>query len=147
MGERSRPKPGEGVPQDVRSREGKTLGALWKAHAQLTKRTQEQFAEEMGFSQGNFSHYVGGRRPIPLDIGMALAKEMGCTIADFSPRLAAELARKESERLAPWPFQSVAPERISSLSPGLRLQVEGALLEELDRIESRAKAPRKRVAK
>lgn len=144
-----RPKPGEGVPLETKRKEGKALAALWKEHRKRTGRTQEEFAEEQGFGQGNFSHYVGGRRPIPLDVGVALAKEMKCALDDFSPRLAAELAAMENQRLAPWPFNNVHPDRVADLSPGKRLQLEGILLEELDRIEggtagaasSNAKAP------
>jgi hypothetical protein len=135
MAERNRPKPGEGIPDDVKIAEGKALAALWKQHARATKRTQEQFAEEMGFGQGNFSHYVGGRRPIPLDIGMALAKEMKCNLADFSPRLARELVERQNRRLEPWPFDNVHPSRVGKLTPGKRLQLEGILLDALDDLE------------
>lgn len=130
-----RPKPGEGVPLEVKRKEGRALGALWKAHAKLTGRTQEKFSEEQGYSQGNFSHYVGGRRPIPLDVGVALAEEMRCDLEDFSPRLADELAALEDQRLAPWPFNSLHPDRVAKLSPGKKMQLEGILLEELGRIE------------
>jgi transcriptional regulator with XRE-family HTH domain len=130
-----RPKPGDGVPKEVMKAEGMALAALWKARKH---RTQEEFAQELGFGQGNFSHYVGGRRPIPLDVGLAVAKELSCALGDFSPRLAEEFAKGDNKRLAEWPFAELPPERISKLSPGQMRQIEGVLMEELERIEARA---------
>ncbi len=139
MPTRSRPKPGAGVPKEVMAEEGKTLRQLWKARA---KRTQEKFAAEMGFSQGNFSHYIGGRRPIPLDIGKSIARELGIALSDFSPRLASEDMEQPTTAVV-WPFASLSVERFLALSPGQRLQVEGRLLEALEQLELASKTPRK----
>jgi hypothetical protein len=126
-----RPKPGEGVPKEIMVAEGKALGLLWRTRA---LRTQEQFAEDQGYTQGNFSHFIGGRRPITLELAIAATKELGCKISDFSERLAKEQAKIEAQKLAPWPFSKITPGMIGGLSEGKIMQIEGAMLDTLQRL-------------
>lgn len=133
MATNKRPKPGDGIPDEVKIAEGKALAALWKARSW---RSQEKFAEEMKFSQGNFSHYVGGRRPIPMDVALAVTKELKCRLEDFSDRLAKEHAKARATRLVKWPFVDILPQQLARLTPGQLKRAEGALMEELERIAS-----------
>jgi hypothetical protein len=119
----------DGVPAEVKKREGKALASLWKARR---KRSQAAFANDYGFTQGNFSHYIGGRQPIPLHIGLAIAEELGAKLADFSPRLARELEAEKAREARLWPFTSLRPDALSGLTRGQLLAVESAMLRQLE---------------
>ncbi len=129
---KSRPKPGEGIPQTVKDEEGRLLGNLWK---RLAKRSQGEFAAKvLNSAQGNFSHYIGGRRPIPLDVAEAVATELGCQIREFSPRLAAEKEAIEAAKRQMWPFRTLEPDAFSGISLGKLLSIEGLILQELEKL-------------
>lgn len=128
-------KPAEegGVPKHIKEQEGRALKALWKAHA---KRSQAAFASEHGFTQGNFSHYVGGRQPIPLEIGVALAKELGVDLAAISPRLAAELEAERQREARIWPFPAIDRRLLRDLSQAQMLILQGVILQEIERLRA-----------
>lgn len=126
----------DGVPADVKKKEGQALAALWKSRS---KRSQFKFAEEHGFSQGNFSHYVGGRQPIPLRIGIALAEELGVKLAEISPRLDQELEAEKAREARIWPFKNLRPSSLSGLTPGQLMAVESSMLQKLEEFTEPAK--------
>lgn len=65
-------------------------------------KTQAVFGEhyELG-NQANVGHYLNGRSPLNLKAASAFAQELACDIAEFSPRLAAELTRLRGSASAP----------------------------------------------
>jgi hypothetical protein len=129
MGNVMREESDDSVPLETKQREGQALAALWKSRR---KRSQAAFASEHGFTQGNFSHYIGGRQPIPLHIGIAIAEELGITLADFSPRLAAEMEAERAREARIWPFKSLRPENFRGLTRGQLMAVESAMLRTLE---------------
>lgn len=71
--------------------EAERLKAIWNSRPH---RTQAEFGEVYGLgNQSNVGHYLNGRSPLNFTAAAAFAKELGCQIADFSPRLATRLAR------------------------------------------------------
>ena len=66
-------------------------GAKVKAMMRVRGLRQEETARRCGIgSQSNLSHYLSGRRALTLAYASKLAGVLGCSIADFSPRLARE---------------------------------------------------------
>jgi hypothetical protein len=129
----------DGVLVEIKRKEGEALAALWKSRR---KRSQAAFAEAHGFTQGNFSHYIGGRQPIPLDIGIALAEELGVKLADFSPRLAAELEAEKAREARIWPFKTLRPDSLAGLTRGQLLAVESAMLRQIEEFDQKGKVAR-----
>lgn len=71
--------------------EAARLKAIWNSRPH---RTQAEFGDAYGLgNQSNVGHYLNGRSRLNFTAAAAFAKELGCQIADFSPRLAAQLAR------------------------------------------------------
>lgn len=71
--------------------EARKLKALWDDGRQ--RRTQAVFGEAYGVgNQSNVGHYLNARNPLNLASAKAFATELKCSIEDFSPRLAKELA-------------------------------------------------------
>lgn len=71
--------------------ESKALKRLWDARAH--KCSQESFGSryDMG-CQSNVGHYLNGRSALNIKAALAFAKEIGCQVSDFSPRISAEMA-------------------------------------------------------
>lgn len=133
----------DGVPAETKKQEGKALARLWRLNR---KRSQAEFADALGFSQGNFSHYVGGRQPIPLEIGIAIAEELDVKLADFSPRLAAELEAEKAREARIWPFRHLRPDTLHGLTRGQLMAVESAMLRQIEEFQP-APAPAVRSQK
>ena len=72
---------------------------------------------------------------------MAIAEELGVKLADFSPRLAAELEAEREREARLWPFTQLHPENLSGLTKGELLAVESAMLRQLEEIGRSAKSP------
>lgn len=71
--------------------ESRALRSLWSLGKRIS---QEAFGEKYGLgSQGNVSHYLNGKSALNLKSAAAFANEIGCSVQDFSPRLAKEMAR------------------------------------------------------
>jgi hypothetical protein len=71
--------------------EAARLKSVWNSRPH---RTQAEFGDAYGLgNQSNVGHYLNGRSRLNFTAAAAFAKELGCQIADFSPRLAAQLAR------------------------------------------------------
>ena len=72
--------------------EAARLKALWddgRPH-----RTQAVFGEYYGLgNQANVGHYLNGRSALNAKAAAAFAAELGCAVADFSPRVAEEISR------------------------------------------------------
>ena len=72
----------------------------------------------------NWRHHRG----IPPSKHAAVAALLGWTVD--------ELLGKEIDADADWPFANIPVHRLQSLTPGQRLQAEGALMEKLDELEA-----------
>jgi hypothetical protein len=78
------------MPPELKA-EAERLKAIWNSRPH---RTQAEFGDAYGLgNQSNVGHYLNGRSRLNFTAATAFAKELGCQIADFSPRLAAQLAR------------------------------------------------------
>lgn len=70
------------------------LKAIYTAKKRELGLTQESLASACGWeSQGTVSQYFNGKIPLNVEAAVKFAKELYCSVADFSPRLAAELAQ------------------------------------------------------
>lgn len=68
------------------------LKALWESWKARTRQTQEFAADYLGFrTQGAVSQYLNGKIALNLPISIKWAQLLGCQVADFSQRLAAQL--------------------------------------------------------
>lgn len=75
---------------EVHIDEAARLKSLWDDGR--PRMTQAEFGEHYKLgNQANVGHYLSGRSPLNLRAAMAFANELKCDIADFSPRLAAEV--------------------------------------------------------
>lgn len=71
-------------------REAAALKMLWDSHPH---RTQAVFGEAYSLgNQSNVGHYLSGRIALNPKAAAAFARELGVDVADFSPRVARELA-------------------------------------------------------
>lgn len=71
--------------------EAAALMCLWRTRG--SRCTQEDFGSKYGLgSQANVGHYLNARSPLNIKAASAFAKEIGCQVSDFSPRIAAEMA-------------------------------------------------------
>lgn len=62
--------------------------------------SQEAAGEMLGFNQSALSQYLNGRIPLNVDAATRFASVLGCPVADFSPRLQAQLSEYVSALLA-----------------------------------------------
>lgn len=77
---------------DENREESARLKALWDASN--NRRNQTAFGEHYGLgSQGNVGHYLNGRSALNAKAAAAFAEELQCAVAEFSPRIATEIAR------------------------------------------------------
>ncbi len=53
--------------------------------------SQEYATEALGFNQSSLSQYINGRIPLNIKAAVKFASGLGCTIAHFSPTIAAEI--------------------------------------------------------
>lgn len=92
--------------------EAARLKALWddgRPH-----RTQAVFGEHYGLgNQANVGHYLNARNALNAKAAVAFAAELGCKVSDFSPRVAEELSRLQSDAQAappaPVPHEPPSP--------------------------------------
>jgi transcriptional regulator with XRE-family HTH domain len=113
------PKPGDGVPDEVKKREGQLLHALWK---RKKKRSQAAFLATLELSAGYFPQFFTGERPITLRLAEAIAEELDVDIREFSPRLARELDKLMEG--SPWPFRGFTRAEYATLTSDQRHAVE-----------------------
>jgi phage repressor protein C with HTH and peptisase S24 domain len=76
----------------------KHLFATWqkgRREAQLPS-SQEAVSDLLGFNQSAVSQYLSGRIPLNVDAATKFASLLNCSIADFSPGLAAQAGRYSS---------------------------------------------------
>lgn len=80
---------------DLHLKEAAKLKALWDARQHPT---QAVFGERFDLgNQANVGHYLNGRSALNLKAARAFAEVLECDIADFSPRVAQELAALAGE--------------------------------------------------
>lgn len=90
--------------------------------------SQSVFGEANGIGgQSAVTSFLNGKTPISLKAARGFAKGLGCSIADFSPRLAALDTS--------WPFELVDRERYEALPPALRFKAQVRMMDEIERIE------------
>ncbi len=87
--------------------------------------------------QAMIYQHITGRRPLNLEAAMAYAEGFGCSLADISPRLAAEAqkaAALASESVpaaptpaAPWPFRTIPEDQLRALPESQLNALEGAI--------------------
>lgn len=124
-----KPRPGQGIPDPVKKAEGKALHELWKRRK---KRSQAEFAAQLGFTQGYLPQFFGGLRPLTVDLASKFADELGVDIGDFSPRLAQQFHAELTA--AEWPFRAFTRAQYESLTQSQKAAVEalvGGFLQEL----------------
>lgn len=136
---------------DENRQESQALAEIW-ARTQAARDaanvgSQEAFGAEFGIgNQAAVGHFLRGRSAISLKAAEAFARGLGCTVDDFSPRLAAEIRRLaavvrtssnvESAPGTQGPSPSIAEaldvicETLTSLT-GMRLSVARAVLHEV----------------
>lgn len=109
--------------------ECEALKAIWELKKKGLGITQEGAGEKLGMSQAAVSHYLNARTALNLPVASQFAKLLRCSIADFSPRLEAEVeayftkapvatSRAEREPEAQELQQGRAPGRRSVRRPG-----------------------------
>lgn len=113
---------GEGVPRDVKQKEGRALHALWKTRK---RRTQAEFADSMGYTQGYLPQFFAGLRPLTLEIAQAFAEELEVDISQFSTRLAEEFSNQLQETA--WPFRTFSRDDFVELSSEQRRALEAVV--------------------
>lgn len=80
---------------DLHRQEAAKLKALWEARSHPT---QAVFGESYDLgNQANVGHYLNGRSALNVKAARAFAEVLECDIADFSPRVAQELAALAGE--------------------------------------------------
>lgn len=72
----------------VQARECAALKAIYLEKRRTLELTQEKAAEALGMNQGSFSHYLNGRNALNVDFASRVAKLLGVSVREFSPRLA-----------------------------------------------------------
>lgn len=95
--------------------------------------TQGAFGQE--YSVGNqaaVGFFLNGKTALSLKAARGFAKGLGCNIADFSPRLAAQETA--------WPFELVDRERYEALPPALRHKAQVRMQDEIEALEQALKA-------
>lgn len=83
----------------------KHLFAAWQKSRRAAKQpsSQEAATDLLGFNQSSLSQYVNGRIPLNIDAATKFAALLGCSIAEFSPDLAAQAGRYSLAAAAPIP--------------------------------------------
>jgi transcriptional regulator with XRE-family HTH domain len=82
--------------------------------------SQEDAAADLGFGQSALSQYLRGDIPLNPNAAEKFARLLGCSVADFSPDIAAEL-------LKTWPFPSIERARFDSLTAAQKMEIQGAV--------------------
>ncbi|MFY1875573.1 S24 family peptidase [Achromobacter xylosoxidans] len=87
--------------------------------------------------QAMIYQHITGRRPLNLEAAMAYAEGFGCSLADISPRLAAEAQKAaalaseplptEPTQAAPWPFRTIPEDQLRALPESQLNALEGAI--------------------
>lgn len=75
----------------------------------------------------NLSQYLQGRRALNIKIASVVAKALGVEVADFSPRLAREIAQIKSDQVVPSPTSGLKPVPLVSFTPASPFKDSGQL--------------------
>ncbi len=76
----------------TRKAECDKLKALFNSKKRVLGLTQEKLAHALEMNQSSVSHYMNGVNPLNPPVAASFAKILGVDVADFSPRLAKEIA-------------------------------------------------------
>ena len=76
----------------TRKAECEKLKALFNSKKRSLGLTQEKLAHALEMNQSSVSHYMNGVNPLNAPVAAAFAKHLEADVADFSPRLAKEIA-------------------------------------------------------
>ena len=113
--------------------EARKLKEIWNSRA---RETQGVFGEihKIG-NQSAVGQFINGKIPLSLNAAQGFAQGLKCSIADFSPRLAATVQGISAFSGPGWPFEEVDLARWDRLTERQKGQVEKVMNDELDRIE------------
>lgn len=102
------------VPTDEELKEAAQLKAAWNHFRTVEKVkgrsvTQDAIGDELGWSQGNLSHYLNGRMALNIKALLAICARIGAEPAKISPRLTGaypadqirNLTRSDTNRVGP----------------------------------------------
>jgi hypothetical protein len=92
----SEPEKRHGVVTAVHKEEARKLKAIWNARKEDLKRsgdgTQESFGAQFDIgNQSSVWFFLNGRAALSMKAALGFARGLQCSVADFSPRLAARL--------------------------------------------------------
>lgn len=76
----------------------KRIFVSWQQHRKDAgaAASQEYATEALGFNQSSLSQYLNGKIPLNIAAAVKFASGLGCTIAEFSPAIAAEIIQAMS---------------------------------------------------
>jgi transcriptional regulator with XRE-family HTH domain len=140
MPKRKRQGPGDGIPPHVKKEEGLALWNLWERRK---RRTQAEFMESIGYSSGYLPQFFGGKRPISIDLAVAIANELKVDIADFSPRLAKDMDK--AVEASGWPFKRFTRHQYRDLTQAQKEAVEAFVVAYLSDVESSGSRKMRRI--
>lgn len=88
-------------PKKIYEEESAKLKELFREHSKLSQR---EFARRynMGTAE-NLGHYLNGNTPLNIRAASTIAAGLGISVAEFSPRLAAQIASIKNENVTPVP--------------------------------------------
>lgn len=126
-----------GKVTDEHREDARRLKEIWDATYENRKavklHTQGAFGTEYGIGgQAVVGFFLSGHTALSLKAAKGFAKGLGCSIRDFSPRL----ATMESS----WPFELVDRERYEALPPALRFKAQVRMQDEIEALEQALKA-------
>ena len=93
-------------------------------------------------NQSAVGQFLRGETPLSLKAARGFAKGLGVDIAEFSPRLASEVAKSAEYlqsnhgNLGHWPFPDIDRARFERLSPRQQIEIQGVVRERIERFES-----------
>jgi len=118
--------------------EARLLRALWEQTYDNRKlvglHSQGAFGAEYDIgNQAAVGFFLLGKTALSKKAAMGFAKGLGCSIADFSPRLAAEIdglskAAGAARTDPAWPFPLVSYDKVMALPKEQRIKLETAIL-------------------
>lgn len=123
---------------DEHRAESARLKEIWEREKPRLKAlgfgTQESFGQEFGIgNQAAVGFFLNGESAISLKAAAAFARGLGCSVSDFSPRLAALMAT--ADQVVGWPFPDIDPKRFSNLSDRQKIELQGVVRERIESFE------------
>jgi transcriptional regulator with XRE-family HTH domain len=109
----------DGVSAEIKKQEGAALHRVWRRYK---KRTQAEFMDSLGLSPNYLPQFFLGKRPITMQLAVALMEELDVDIIEFSPRLARE--REKAVEASDWPFRRISRHDYQALTKAQKDAIE-----------------------